>query len=228
MFMARSTISRADSLRVLEQCLGGRLGVPAARADGGAGLVGLDHVAIATEDVGVVQIGDQQQRLEVPQHLVGAPVLGHLHGTAGQVAVELLEFGFKTGEQTERVGSRAGEPGEDGVLVQAAELVGAGLEHLATDGDLAVAGNHNLAVAAHNQNCGAMDCRIHKSADYSSVTKGALGLAESGGRRAADGRGSDRAWSAVGGNNRGVSWSFWTGRRSGVGAASEYVPLDCH
>ena len=61
--------------------------------------------------------------------------------------------------------------------MQPAELVGAGLEHLVTDRDLAVAGNHNLAVAAHNQDRRAMHSGIHEIANHPSVTNAAFGLA---------------------------------------------------
>ena len=43
-------------------------------------------------------VGDDEQGLEVAQHLVGAPVLGEFDGRAIQIAGILLELGLKARE----------------------------------------------------------------------------------------------------------------------------------
>ena len=40
----------------------------AAGADGGDAFVGLDHIAIAADDVGVFVVGDEQQGFQVAEH----------------------------------------------------------------------------------------------------------------------------------------------------------------
>ena len=57
-------------------------------------------------------VGDDHQRLEVSQILVGSPVLGELDRGAQELAVILLELAFQPLEQSEGVGRRAGEPAD--------------------------------------------------------------------------------------------------------------------
>ena len=85
------------------------------------------------------------------QELVGAPVLGQFDGAAAQVAVVLLQLGFKAAEQRESVGGGAGKSGQDLVLIQAADLLGGVLDHAFAKRDLAVAGHDHFAVAADAQ-----------------------------------------------------------------------------
>ena len=95
----------------------------AARADGGDAFIRLDHVAVAAHDVGVLRVRHQQQRFQMPQHVVGAPFLGQLHHGARQVAVELLQLGFEAREQREGVRRGAGESRQDLVVVEAAQFL---------------------------------------------------------------------------------------------------------
>src|SRR5690606_28486337 len=68
---------------------------------------------------------------------------------AGELAV-LLELGLEQFEQRERVGGGAGEAGQHlAVAAEAAHLARVGLHHRVAERDLAVAGDHDLAVAAH-------------------------------------------------------------------------------
>ena len=124
-------------------------------------LVGLDHVAVAADDVGVLGVGHQQQRFQMAQDAVGAPLLGQFDDGARQVAVVLLELGFEAGEQREGVGGGAGETGQDLVVVEAAELAGGGFQHFLAEGDLAVAGHDDLAVAADAEDGGRADLFFH-------------------------------------------------------------------
>ena len=148
-----STISRAPSLVFSISAVAARFGEGAAGADGGDALVGLDHIAVAADDVRVGRIGHQQQRFQVAQNAVRAPFLGQFHDAARQVAVELLQLGFEAREQREGVGRGAGETGQDLVVVEPAQLSGGRLSGLPAQGDLAVAGHHDFAVAAHTQDC---------------------------------------------------------------------------
>src|SRR5690606_18066973 len=60
------------------------------------------------------------------------------------------ELGLEQFEQRERVGGGAGETGQHlAVAAEAAHLARVGLHHSVAERDLAVAGDHDLAVAAH-------------------------------------------------------------------------------
>ena len=96
-------------------------------------------------------VHDDQHRLEPPQHAIGAPVLGELDGRALEVAAVLFELGLEAGEQRERVGGRAGEAGEDPVVVQPPDLPGGLLDDRVAEGDLAVAGHDRLVAVPDGQ-----------------------------------------------------------------------------
>src|SRR5690606_31266704 len=82
---------------------------------------------------------------------------GQFHGGAGELAV-LLELGFEQFEQRERIGRGTGETGQYlAVLAQAAHLARVGLHHRAAEGHLAVAGDHDMAVAAHRDDGGGVE-----------------------------------------------------------------------
>ena len=68
------------------------------------------------------RVGHNEQRLEIAQHLVGAPILGQFDGGAIQVAGVLLQLGFEAREKRECIGGRSGETGENLVLIEAANL----------------------------------------------------------------------------------------------------------
>ena len=84
--------------------LGRGLGVGAAAADGGYAAIGLDYVALSTEQERLFFVADQQQCFQMAEVFVGAPVFGQLYGAAAEVAVILLEFRFKAAEEREGVG----------------------------------------------------------------------------------------------------------------------------
>ena len=112
-------------------------------------LGGLDHVAGARQEEGLVLVGDEEQGLELAQHLVGPPVLGELDRGARQVALVFLELRLEVLEQGEGVGGRAGEADQDLAVVDRPHLAGVALHHGLAHGHLAVAGHGHLAVAAH-------------------------------------------------------------------------------
>ena len=116
-------------LGMVGEGLGGGLGERASGANGGDAGVGLDHISLAAEEEGGFFVGDDEQGFEVAEEFVGTPVFGELDGGASQVAVVLLEFGLEAAEEGEGVGGRAGESGEDFVLVQAADFLGAVLDN---------------------------------------------------------------------------------------------------
>ena len=120
--MAFSAISRAPSFVFSISAVAAAMANGPPEPIAAMSFVGLDHVAIAADDVGVVGVGHQQQRFQVAQHAVGAPVLRQLHHGARQIAVELFELGFEAREQREGVGGGAGEPGQNLVVVEPAEL----------------------------------------------------------------------------------------------------------
>ena len=140
---------RADSLVLRSSAVAADDGERTAGADGGHALVRLDHVAVAAHDVGVLRVRHQQQRFQVAQHAVRAPLLGQFHHRARQIAVELLQLRFEAREEREGVGRGAGEARQNLVVVEAAQLPGRRLQHLVPERHLPVAGHHDLVVAAH-------------------------------------------------------------------------------
>jgi hypothetical protein len=106
---ARSTISRAPSSVFPSSARAAAWAKPlpepmAIRSSSGSST---SPVPVMISDAS--RIGDAQHRLEPAQHAVGAPVLGQLHGGAGQVALVLLELALEALEQREGIGGGAGE-----------------------------------------------------------------------------------------------------------------------
>src|SRR5690242_1717565 len=129
-----------------------RLGIRAAAADGGDAAVRLDNVSLAAEQEGLVLVADQQQSFQVPQVLVGAPILGQFHGGAANVAVVLLQLGFKAAEEGKGVGSRAGKAGQNLVAIEAANLAGSMFDYAFAQCNLTVSCHHHVPIPAHTQN----------------------------------------------------------------------------
>src|SRR5690606_17012900 len=115
-----------DGLRVefgmREQRAGGGQGERAAGADRDQAVLRFDHVAGAADDQRGVLVGHGEQRLELAEAALGAPVLGQLDRGARELAV-LLQLRLEQFEQGERIGRRAGEAGQHlAVLAQPAHL----------------------------------------------------------------------------------------------------------
>ncbi len=148
---ARSTMVRASSSVDFEQGARGGLRIRAARADRSRGVLRLDDVAIARNDEQVLRITNQQQRLEAAQIAVGAPVLRQLDRGARQIAV-FLELAFEALEQREGIGGAAGEAGQHLAVGQAPHFARVGLHDGIAERHLAVAAEHDRALAPHRQN----------------------------------------------------------------------------
>src|SRR5207302_7969321 len=104
-----------------------------------------------------VLVGDDHQRFEVAQILVGSPVLRELDRGAHQLPVILLELAFKPLEQRESVGGRAGEAADDiTLLADAADFLRIGLHHRIAHRHLAVAGNDCLAALLNAKDRGSV------------------------------------------------------------------------
>ena len=99
----------------------------------------------------MLDVGDQQQGIEMPQNFVRSPVLCELNDGSGQVAVVLFEFGFEAREEREGVGGGTRESRDDTVLVKAAEFLRGAFEDFRSDGDLTVTSHHYFAVSADTQ-----------------------------------------------------------------------------
>ena len=107
-------------------------GVRAARADGEDPLVGRDDVARPREEERLLPVGDDEERLEGPERLLGPPVGRELDRGPLELAAELLELPLEPGEEGERVGRRPGEAGEDGAAGEAAVNIESSLESVET------------------------------------------------------------------------------------------------
>src|SRR5690554_2808776 len=136
---------------ILDQRGGSRLRKRAAEADGDQLPLGFHHIAVARNHQNGVLIGDDQQRFQAAQHAVAAPVLGHFHGGAGEVAAVLLQLALEALEQRERIGGAAGEAGYHAVVEQPSYLAGVALHDGIAQCNLAVAADGDRAVAANRE-----------------------------------------------------------------------------
>ena len=130
------------------QSLSGGLGVGASAADCGYAAIGLDHIALSAEQKGLLFVADQEQRFQVAQIFIGAPVFGEFNCAAAEIAVVLLQLRFEAAEKGEGVGGGAGESGEDFVVVEAADFFRGVFDDGLAESDLSVAGKDHAAVAA--------------------------------------------------------------------------------
>src|SRR5713226_4692416 len=129
-----------------------RQGVGSAGPYGDDAVVRLDHVSGAAHQIRVLLVADQEQRFEMPQGAVGAPVFGQLHDGPGQVAVVFVELLLEPGKKRKGVGRTAGEPGQDLVVEQALDFPGLCLDDAFSNGDLAVAYDSQTTSAANTEN----------------------------------------------------------------------------
>src|SRR5437879_12089487 len=109
----------------------------------------------------MVVFGPDAQRLEAPEHAVGAPVLRELDRGWRQIRRIALELLLEFLEQREGISRRAREAGEDLPAAQRAHLVGVGFHDGLTDRDLAVTADGDFAVLADAENRRAMHELVH-------------------------------------------------------------------
>src|SRR6266849_2698885 len=95
----------------------------------------------------------------MPQELVGTPFLGEFDGSSSEVAMVLVQLRLEAAEQRESIGGGASESGEDFLLVQAANLLGAMLDDGLAQRDLAISGHDDASVAADAEDGGRADSR---------------------------------------------------------------------
>ena len=108
----------------------------------------------------VSRVHDDQHGLEPPEHAVGAPVFRQLHGRSLEVAAILFELGLEAGKERERIGRRAGKPGQDAIVVKPAGLPGVLLDDRVAKRDLTVAGHHRLVTMTDGQDRGGVEHRL--------------------------------------------------------------------
>ena len=132
------------------------LGIAAARTDGDQVVLGLDHIAVAGDDVGTGTIRDAQQGLEPAQAAVAAPILGKFDGRPREIA-EFLEFPLETLEQRESIRRPAGESRQHLAAVQAPHLAGVAFHDALSERHLAVAADGNPSVTPHRENRGSVN-----------------------------------------------------------------------
>ena len=147
---------------VLHQGPGGRQGVITAGADGHHAPVGVDDLARAGENQQRVLVRDDHLRFQLAHGLVATPHLGDGHSSPLQVAAALGQLFLKLLAQGEGVRHRPGKADDHLPVVQAAHLLRRALENDALPhGDLAVAGNGGLPVAAHGADGGSSEWTAH-------------------------------------------------------------------
>ena len=134
------------------QRLGGGQRERPARSDRHDPVVGLDEVAVARQQKRRRLVEHDQHRFEAPQDAIGPPVLGQLDRRALEVAAILLELRFEAREQSERIGRRPGEAGEDAVVVEPADFAARLLDDRLPECDLSVTGHHRAVRVPDRKN----------------------------------------------------------------------------
>ena len=136
--------------------------LPRGGAGRGAGAAGGDAAAVAA-DLAPVRVGrPEQQRLELPEHAVRAPLLRELDSGALQVAIIRLELALEFLEEREGIRHGASEPREDLVVIERAHLARVRLhDRMLAERDLPVAGDGRLAILAHGDDGRRVKLRVH-------------------------------------------------------------------
>src|SRR3954471_14027882 len=91
------------------------------------------------------------------QQFVGTPFFRQFHRGASKIAVVLVKLRLEAAEQRKSVGSRAGESGENLILIQAANFFLAMLDNGIAERDLSIPGHDDFAITADTQNRGGTD-----------------------------------------------------------------------
>jgi len=65
----------------------------------------------------------------MPEELVGAPFLGEFYSGASEVAMILVKLRLEAAEKREGIGRRAGKSGENFLLIEPPNLLGAMLDN---------------------------------------------------------------------------------------------------
>ena len=150
---------------VVDQGLGRGLRVRAARTDGHNAVLRLEHVAPARDDEQRSRIAHDDERLEVAEVFVSAPVLREFHGGALEIAGEAFEFLFEAFEEGERIGGRSGEASEDlTLLADAPDLAGVALHDGLPHRHLTIAHDDELAPLLHGENGGGVPSGFRRHA----------------------------------------------------------------
>src|SRR5215208_822146 len=90
---------------ILNQCTRGGQRIRAAGANRQHAFIRRDHITIAGKKKRVLLISDDQQRLEVTQHLVCTPFLAELNRGTLKISMILLELALEPRQKRERIAS---------------------------------------------------------------------------------------------------------------------------
>ena len=144
-------------VRVLHQGSGGSQRVIAPGTDSDQIIVRFYDVAAAGNYQQVINIGDNQKRLQAAQHSIRAPVFGELDRGALQISIELFQFRFEFFEQREGVRRSPRKAGDHSVMMKLAHLPRIVLHHRLAEADLPVPRDDNFAAAPNRQ----YRCTVH-------------------------------------------------------------------
>ena len=154
------TIAAASSAVCRRSAFAAAAAYGPARADGEDALVRRDDVARAREEERGLRVRDDEERLELAERLLRAPVRRELDGRALELAVELLELLLEAREERDGVRRGAREAREDLPVEEAPHLRGAVLHDGRPHRDLPVAAEGDGGAAPH-----AEDRRVVEDAD---------------------------------------------------------------
>jgi hypothetical protein len=85
------------------------------------------------------------------EHFICAPFLTELDCSSLKITVVLLKFAFEAGQQGKRITGCAGKACEDAIVVEAANLFGAGFHDCLTKRYLAIACKRYMRILSHQQ-----------------------------------------------------------------------------
>jgi hypothetical protein len=118
-------------------------------------IVRLDEIARAREQEHRALVEDDEHRFEAAQQAIAAPVLGQFDRRALEIAAVLFELRLEPREEGEGIGRRAGEAGQDAVVVETPDLARPPLDDRLPEGDLAVARQDRAVAVPDGENRGA-------------------------------------------------------------------------
>ena len=119
-----SAISRAlfEVFRIRARAAARANGPPDPTADNT--VIRLNQVAGAGNQERVPLVGHDQQRFQVPQDLVGPPILRQLDRRPGEISMGLFELALEPRKKRKGVSGGTRKPGQDLSFVQTADLLG--------------------------------------------------------------------------------------------------------
>src|SRR3972149_3160000 len=134
-------------------------GVGPSRTDGNDPVVRLDEIAVSGEQEDMPRVGNDEHRIQTPEHPVGTPVLGQLHRGSLQITPILLKLAFEFREERLGVGGGPGETGENLTVGKTSQFLGALLEDRVTTSNSPIRGERGPVIPPDGEHRGSVTPR---------------------------------------------------------------------